>query len=37
VDAAVINGNKDAKDIDRAAWTLLARALFNLDEFVTKG
>jgi hypothetical protein len=37
LDAAVINGNKDAKDIDRAAWTLLARALFNLDEFVTKG
>jgi hypothetical protein len=37
LDATVINGNKAATDADRAAWTLLARALFNLDEFVTKG
>ncbi|RBP36055.1 cytochrome c [Roseimicrobium gellanilyticum] len=37
LDAAVISGNKDAREIDRAAWTLLGRALFNLDEFVTKG
>ncbi|HSI61730.1 MAG TPA: DUF1553 domain-containing protein, partial [Candidatus Saccharimonadia bacterium] len=37
LDAAVINGSKEAVDADRAAWTLLARALFNLDEFVTKG
>ncbi len=37
LDAVTIHGGKDAPDRDRAAWTLLARVLFNLDEFVTKG
>jgi hypothetical protein len=35
--AATIAGPGAGDANDRAAWTLLARALFNLDEFVTKG
>jgi Protein of unknown function (DUF1549)/Protein of unknown function (DUF1553)/Planctomycete cytochrome C len=37
LDAAKIAGNGEAGAIDRAAWTLLARAILNLDEAVTKG
>jgi hypothetical protein len=36
LDATSVNGSKDAASVDQAAWTLLARALFNLDEFVTR-
>jgi hypothetical protein len=36
LDAAKATGEKDATP-ERAAWTVLARALFNLDEAVTKG
>jgi hypothetical protein len=36
LDAAVVSGGKDAGSMAHAAWTLLARALFNLDEFVTR-
>ena len=36
LDAAKICGSADVS-LDRAAWTLAARAVFNLDEFVTKG
>ena len=36
VDAKKIAGNDSAGFIERAAWTSLARALMNLDEFVTK-
>ncbi len=36
LDAAAIAGTKGSDAAERAAWTLLARALFNLDEFVTK-
>jgi hypothetical protein len=36
LDAAVVSGGKDAGSLEHAAWTLLARALFNLDEFVTR-
>ena len=36
LDAAAIAGSKDAT-LDAAAWTLAARTVFNLDEFVTKG
>jgi hypothetical protein len=31
-----ILGEKDAGDADRAAWTLVARAVLNLDEMITK-
>ncbi len=37
LDAARIAGAGAADVIDRAAWTLLARAILNLDEAVTKG
>jgi hypothetical protein len=38
VDAAKIAGGGSTPDaIDRAAWTVLARAILNLDETVTKG
>jgi hypothetical protein len=36
LDAVAIVGRPDAT-VDEAAWTLAARAVFNLDEFVTKG
>ena len=36
LDAAAITGRPDATP-DDAAWTLAARTVFNLDEFVTKG
>lgn len=36
LDAATVSGSKDVDNINHAAWTLLARALFNLDEFVTR-
>ncbi len=35
--SAEITGVKDEKDASRAAWTLVARAILNLDEAVTKG
>jgi hypothetical protein len=34
---AIIAAAKDGNLVEAAAWTLAARALFNLDEFVTKG
>jgi hypothetical protein len=37
LDAAAIAGLGEADVVERAAWTAVARALFNLDEFVTKG
>ena len=37
LDAVKIAGNGVAPAIDRAVWTLLARAILNLDEAVTKG
>ncbi|WP_254508538.1 PSD1 and planctomycete cytochrome C domain-containing protein [Anatilimnocola floriformis] len=36
LDAAKIAGTDEADKIDRAAWTLTARALLNLDETITK-
>ena len=36
VDAVKIAGKGDGADVERAAWTLLFRALLNLDEFVTR-
>jgi hypothetical protein len=36
LDAAAVSGSKDVGSVDHATWTLLARALFNLDEFVTR-
>jgi hypothetical protein len=36
LDAATVGGSKDAGSMEQATWTLLARALFNLDEFVTR-
>jgi hypothetical protein len=35
--SAEILGSKEGSDPDRAAWVLVARALLNLDEAVTKG
>jgi hypothetical protein len=37
LNAAAIAGPGEAEVNERAAWTLLARVLFNLDEFMTKG
>ena len=37
LDAAALAGKGEGDVKDRAAWTALARALFNLDEAVTKG
>ncbi len=36
LDAAAIAGNGEGDPIERAAWTLLARSLLNLDETITK-
>ena len=36
LDAAKITGDAKAT-LDAALWTLVARTVFNLDEFVTKG
>ena len=36
LDSSAIAGSQDAT-VDAAAWTLAARTVFNLDEFVTKG
>ena len=36
-DVAKLAGETSAISADRAAWTALVRALFNLDEVVTKG
>ncbi len=35
--AAEVSGVKDATAVEAAAWTLAARTMFNLDEFMTKG
>jgi hypothetical protein len=37
LDAAKLAGKGEGDVIERAAWTALARALFNLDEVITKG
>ena len=37
LDAARLAGPGDGDAVERAAWTILARALLNADEFVTKG
>jgi hypothetical protein len=37
LDAAKIAGSATPESIDQAAWTVLARAILNLDETVTKG
>ena len=37
LDAAKIAGHGGELAIDVAAWTILARAILNLDETVTKG
>ena len=37
LDAARIAGPGEGEAGERAAWTVLARALLNLDEAVTKG
>ena len=37
LDAARIAGPGDGDATERAAWTILARALLNTDEAVTKG
>lgn len=37
LDAAKISGSTGDQSIERAVWTLLARAILNLDETVTKG
>ncbi len=37
LDAAKIAGQRPGEAVDRAAWTLVARAILNLDETVTKG
>jgi hypothetical protein len=36
LDAGIVSGSKDPGNLEHATWTLLARALFNLDEFVTR-
>ena len=36
LDASAIAGPGESDVIERAAWTVLARSLFNLDEAVTK-
>ena len=36
LDARAIAGGADGDAVQRAAWTLVARAVFNLDEFVTR-
>jgi hypothetical protein len=37
LNAATISGPGDGDVVERAAWTLLARSLLNLDETITKG
>jgi hypothetical protein len=37
LDAAVIAGPGEGDAVERAIWAVLARAILNLDEFVTKG
>lgn len=37
LDATAVAGHGDGEADERAAWTALARALFNLDEAITKG
>ncbi len=37
LDAAKIAGPGNGEAIERAVWTILARAILNLDEAVTKG
>jgi hypothetical protein len=37
LDAAALIGDSSGEAIERAAWTALARVLFNLDEMVTRG
>jgi len=37
LDAAAVAGQGEGEASERAAWTALARALFNLDEMITKG
>ncbi len=37
IDAAAIAGPGPGDAVERAAWTILARAILNLDEMVTKG
>ena len=36
LDAATLSGSKEGDLVERAAWAMLARALLNLDETVTK-
>ena len=36
LDAKVIAGSPDGDMVERAAWTLVARVVFNLDEMITK-
>jgi hypothetical protein len=36
LDAQAIAGTGDGNHAERAAWTVLARTLFNLDEMITK-
>ncbi|HMF16669.1 MAG TPA: DUF1553 domain-containing protein, partial [Gemmataceae bacterium] len=36
LDAKVIAGSRDGDMVERAAWTLVARIVFNLDEMITK-
>ena len=37
LDAAAISAAKSGDIVEAAAWTAAARAMFSLDEFVTKG
>ena len=36
LDASAIAGSGEGDAIDRAAWTLVARAVLNLDEFIVR-